>query len=79
MEPVELEAEESAEECTCEPFYVVRYRNPTQEPSFVHGVTEVNYYGNDDWLVLIGLDGVGEEVELFIARQNEVLSVELVS
>ncbi len=78
MESVAIEIEESTtEECTCEPFTIVRYRDLRQEPTIVYGVEEINYYDNDEWLVLTGkLDEFGEVIDLFIARQNEVLSVE---
>ena len=81
MKPVAIETEESTtEECTCGPFTLVRYRDIRQEPTAVYGVEEINYYDNDDWLVLTGrteIDGP-DGVELFIARQDDVLSVERV-
>ena len=78
---MELEIEPTEEvtaECTCEPFVLVRYRDLHQEPSFVDNVDEINYFSNDDWLVLIGKNDAGEREELLVARSSEVLSVERV-
>jgi len=73
---MELEIETIEEvECTCEPFVLVRYRDLRQEPSVVDNVDRIDYWTNDEWLVL-NRDEYGETVEVFVARQSEVLSVE---
>lgn len=80
MEPVEIEIEETVEaeadcgECICKPYAVIRYRNPIHEPELILGAASYNYWGNDDWVVLI--DEAGDEV--LAARSSEVLSVELI-
>jgi len=69
MEP-EIEATEEELECTCGPFTAVRYRDLSQEPSFVDGVTEGNIA--DGVLILTDTDGKF----LFAAPLDAILSAE---
>jgi hypothetical protein len=71
MEPVAIE-ESAAEECTCEPFTIVRYRDALQEPSFIDGVKGVE-----------AIDGVlfltdEDNKFLFAAPLEAILSTEKV-
>jgi len=71
MESVTTAPEESpVEECTCEPFTVVRYRDLHQEPSFVDGVA--NGEIAEGALVLTDADGKF----LFAAPLEAILSAE---
>ena len=74
MESVDIEIEESiTEECTCEPFTLVRYRDPLQEPSFVDGVTEGEIVNGA--IILTDADGKF----LFAAPLDAVLSAEKIA
>lgn len=74
MESVEIEetAEETVE-CDCKPFTLVRYRDGSQEPSFVDEATSV--YIDNGAVFITGKN----DLTLLVAPLDTVLSIEHVT